>query len=133
MAFMQWSDKYVLGLSAVDEQHQNLFILVNKMHDLVVSGEDQSAVGEVLEELIDYTVEHFATEERLFKENKYPNYEQHKQQHDDLTQQVLDLQEKFREKKITVTFEILEFLHDWLNEHTTNSDLDYAKYVRAKN
>lgn len=132
MAFMQWSDKYVLGLSAVDEQHQNLFILVNKMHDLVVSGEEQSAVGEVLEELIDYTVEHFATEERLFKENKYPNYEQHKQQHDDLTQQVLELQEKFRDKEITVTFEILEFLHDWLNEHTTNSDLEYAKYALTK-
>lgn len=132
MAFMQWSDKYVLGVSEVDEQHQKLFVLVNKMHDLVVSGEDQSAVGEVLDELIDYTVEHFTTEERLFKENEYPNYDQHKQQHDDLTQQVLELQENFKEKKITVTFEILEFLHDWLNEHTTNSDLDYARYAHAK-
>ena len=131
MAFMQWSEKYVLGLSEVDEQHQKLFLLVNRMHDLVVSGEDQSAVGKVLDELIDYTVEHFATEEKLFKENGYPNYDEHKKEHDELTQQVINLQESFREKKITVTFEILEFLNEWLKNHTTNSDLEYAKYAKS--
>ena len=132
MAFMEWSDKYVLGLSEVDEQHKNLFMLVNKMHDLVVNGDDQSTVGKVLDELIDYTVEHFATEEKLFKQNEYPDYANHKREHDDLTQQVLDLQENFREKKVTLSFDLLDFLHNWLNEHTTNSDLEYATYAKSR-
>lgn len=132
MAFMEWSDKYVLGLIEVDEQHQHLFTLVNELHDLVVNGDDQSAVGKVLDDLIDYTVEHFAREERLFQENQYPNYDNHKHEHDDLTRQVLVLQENFRDKKITLSFEVLDFLHDWLYEHTTSSDLDYATYAKSK-
>ncbi len=132
MAFMEWSERYQLGLPEVDAQHQQLFELVNRLHEIVVNGEDQSVAGKILDELIDYTVEHFATEERMFLAQQYPHYEEHKHEHDVLTQQAVDIQNDFREKQITVTFELLDFLSDWLKKHTTESDLQYAEFVQGK-
>ncbi len=128
MAFMEWCDKYMLGLKEVDEQHEQLFNIVNQLHQAVVEGADQSVVGAILDDLIEYTVEHFETEERLFLAQEYPRYEEHKKEHDLLTQQALEIQEKFRAKEITVTFELLDFLSDWLKNHTTDSDLKYAQF-----
>lgn len=128
MAFMEWCDKYMLGLKEVDEQHEQLFVIVNQLHQAVVEGADQSVVGAILDDLIDYTVEHFETEEQLFLAQEYPKYEEHKKEHDLLTKQALEIQGKFRAKEITVTFELLDFLSDWLKNHTTDSDLKYAQF-----
>jgi len=132
MAFMEWSDQYLLGIPDVDEQHQRLFALVSRLHENVVSGEAQSAAGGILDELIEYTVEHFATEEKRFLAESYPLFDEHKKEHDRLTRQALELQEKFRANQITVTFDLLDFLSDWLKTHTTDSDLKYAQFARGK-
>lgn len=129
---MEWSEQYLLGLKEVDGQHEHLFDLVNQLHQAVVNGDDQSAAGKILDDLIDYTVEHFNTEEKMFLASQYPQYEEHKREHDVLTRQALEIQEKFRAKEITVTFELLDFLSDWLKNHTTDSDLQFARFASAK-
>jgi len=130
MAFMEWGEKYLTGIQEVDDQHHGLFDLVNQLYQAVANGDEQQTVGKILDELIDYTVLHFQTEERLFVEYKYPKLEEHKQQHDDLTRQVLDLQEQFQEKSITISFDVLDFLHDWLKDHTTGSDLEFGRFYQ---
>ncbi len=129
MAFLEWSEKYSMGMDEIDEQHHRLFVLVNRLHQAVVDGAEQSTIGEILDELIDYTVNHFDTEEKIFKENNYPEYEVHKQQHDDLTAQVVELQSKFREGSATISFEVLDFLSEWLTNHTLDSDRKYVLFM----
>jgi len=132
MAFMEWNDSYNLGIKEIDEQHQNLFALVNKMYNYVVQGAEQNATRKILEELIDYTLLHFATEEAEFKRQQYPKFEEHKQEHDDLVRIVWEFQGRVREKSITISFEVLEMLSDWLKNHTTHSDLEYAKFIHSR-
>lgn len=129
MAFLEWNDTFVLGVEEVDEQHQHLFELVNRLHGAVTEGAEQSELSNILDSLIDYTVDHFETEEKLFKEHNYPQLEEHKKEHDDLTGQVVDLQTKFREGSATLSFEVLDFLSNWLTDHTTNSDLKFATFM----
>lgn len=130
MAYMNWSSQYLLGLDEVDRQHQQLFEMVNRLHAAVVNGADRSIAGGILDELIDYAVEHFSTEERLFLQQGYPEYQEHKQEHDQLTRQVLDIQAGFRSGRITASFDLLDFLSEWLKKHTTDSDLKYAQFAR---
>jgi len=132
MAFLEWNVKYSLGIDEIDEQHQKLFDLVNRLHTAVVEGAEQSTLGEILDELIDYTIDHFNTEEKLFKENNFPEYKEHKQQHDDLTAQVVELQTKFREEIATISFDVLDFLGEWLTKHTIDSDQKYALFMKSK-
>jgi len=130
--FMEWNKKYELGIDVVDEQHKALFELVNTLHDSVVRGDEQHALAEILDELVEYTVEHFETEERKFEYYKYPKIEEHKKEHDDLVKQVVDLQTKFDNHDVTITYEVLDFLNDWLKEHTTNSDYEFAIFYNKK-
>jgi hemerythrin len=132
MAFLEWSEKYSMGMDEIDEQHHQLFVLLNRLHKAVVDGAEQGTLGEILDELIDYTVNHFETEENLFKENNYPEYEAHKNQHDDLTGQVVELQNKFREGSATISFEVLDFLSEWLTNHTLDSDQKYVVFMNSK-
>lgn len=132
MSFLDWENKYKVNVEVIDQQHEHLFEIVNNMYNSIVKGEEQNALADVLSELIAYTVYHFETEENLFKEYGYPDYLEHKKQHDDLCKQVLELQEQFQLKVVTITFEVMDFLSAWLQEHTTNSDLRFADYLRSK-
>lgn len=131
MSFMVWSDTYKVNLPVVDEQHERLFDLVNELYDSVVRGDEQYALGNILDELINYTVYHFDTEEKMFESYHYPKLEEHKKEHVDLTKQVLSLQEKFYNKEVTITYDVLDFLNEWLKAHTTESDLEFANYQRS--
>ena len=42
----------------------------------------------MIEELKDYTVYHFNTEEELFIKYKYPEYDEHKKEHDDFIEYI---------------------------------------------
>jgi hemerythrin len=131
MAFMNWDSKYFCGIEVVDKQHEHLFELVNELHSCVVQGANIVEVGKILNSLIEYTVDHFATEERLFAQYGYPSAGDHKAEHDDLTRQVLILNEKFEAKEITISFDVLDFLNDWLKKHTTDSDMKFAAFLKA--
>ncbi len=130
MSFLEWSSKYELGIGVVDEQHERLFQIVNSLYDSVVNGEEQNVLGEILDELIDYTVYHFETEEEKFEHYSYPKLQEHKREHNDLTLQVLELQKKFYNHELTITYDVLDFLSEWLKDHTTNSDYEFASYYK---
>lgn len=44
-------------------------------------GGDRMLLGSIIDELVDYTVSHFRTEEEMMKRTGYPDLENHKQIH----------------------------------------------------
>ena len=129
MVFLEWTNKFVLNVKEIDEQHEFLFNLLNRLYDSVVEGAEQGTLDVILTELIDYTVYHFNTEEDLFNKHKYPDLDNHKKEHNDLTNQVVNLQSKFKEGSATISFEVLDFLKDWLVVHTMDSDQKFTSYI----
>lgn len=132
MAFIDWSTKCEVGIKEVDDQHKKLFDILNDLHQATVDGAERSSLARILDELVDYTVYHFSTEERLFLKYGYPGYDEHKEAHNDLTAQAVDLQRAFHEGSATISFEVLEFLHAWLMEHTTGLDQEMTPFFKEK-
>lgn len=130
MAFLDWESKYELGIKKVDDQHHHLFDILNELYDATVSGAEQSALGKIFDDLIDYTVEHFQTEEDYFLNTDFTGAQQHKDIHDDLTRQAVKLQEEFRAGSVTISFELLDFLNGWLKDHTLGEDKEMGKFLR---
>jgi hemerythrin len=91
---INWSDRYSVGISRIDEQHQRLVELINELHAAILVGDRRSALPKILDGLAGYAVSHFTTEETLMKKFGYPNYEQHKAEHDRLTAQIKQLLQK---------------------------------------
>ncbi len=130
MQIARWSEAYAVHIAEIDEQHQKLFVLLNRLADAMSVGKGPSVLGEVLSELIDYTSYHFSTEERLFQQHAYPGYEQHKKEHDELTAKTRKLKESFDQGNWMLTIDVLKFLTTWLSDHILKEDRKYAPFLR---
>ncbi|MDW7645240.1 MAG: bacteriohemerythrin [Desulfuromonadales bacterium] len=126
-AFMEWNDKISVGIEEIDEQHKQLLDLINRLYSAMVSGEQKLQVAkDVLNELMQYTIVHFAVEESLFRIFNYPDYEEHCAHHYKLREQVIDINRKVQSGEKMVTPELLVFLRKWLTNHIMVEDKAYA-------
>lgn len=132
MAFLTWSDQYLVHIAEIDNQHKKLFDMVNEMHDSMRAGKGNEVLGKVLKGLTDYVKTHFATEERLMTMHGYSDYAKHKQEHDKLTQAALALYNDFVAGKPVVTFELMTFLKNWLSDHIQGTDKKYGPFLNSK-
>ena len=62
-----WDSSISFGIDAIDKQHRHLVDLVNKLHQAMRSRAGRSVLGATLGELAQYTIEHFADEERMMQ------------------------------------------------------------------
>lgn len=127
MALMVWADKYSVNVNEVDGQHQEIFRLVNVLDDSL--SQDRAVIEEKLNALVGYVVDHFATEEKYMQETNYPEYEAHKQKHDDLVEQVSAIVMKFNAGEAEITADITAFVRDWLYQHIPSIDKQYGPYL----
>ena len=127
-----WSSTYSVKIGIVDVQHKNLVSIVNELHQAMVGGHGKDTLRSILANLIKYTQEHFAMEERLMQSHNYPDYSAHKTEHDRLSGTVLDFQRKFQANEIGLTIEVMSFLKDWLTKHILGSDKRYSPFLNSK-
>lgn len=132
MSSFVWSEKYSVNIQEIDNQHKKLIGLVATLDDAMVQGKGKQALEKILGELIQYTKTHFATEERLMKTNGYPEYAEHKDKHDKMTQKVLAVEKDYQAGKMTITHEVMKFLQDWVDKHIMGTDKKYQPFFNAK-
>lgn len=129
MALMTWNSKYSVGVKHLDGQHTVLFGLLNDLHAAMLKGEAQSMTGPLLRKLVDYTHTHFAAEEKMLAESKYPGLAEHKIKHRDLIKQVEDYASRFDRGEITLNLHLMNFLRDWLTNHIQKTDHEYGPWL----
>ncbi len=132
MALITWKEAYAVNITEVDNQHKKLVELINNLHDAMIAGKAKEVMSSILSGLVDYTLNHFATEEKYFDEYDYPESEAHKQQHSDLVSQVAALQKKHEAGERVLTIDVMNFLRDWLNDHIIDSDKKFGPYLNSK-
>ena len=132
MPFMPWSDEFVLGIDSIDKQHRWLVDTTNRLYDEIVSNSPRREdLKEILEGLVDYTVNHFIVEEDLFNRYGYPDEKDHRARHDEFARHALELLLKF-ERGEPVSEEVLDFLQSWLLRHILKEDKAYVPFLKEK-
>jgi hemerythrin-like metal-binding protein len=127
--FFEWSEALSVGDSTIDRQHQRLIQIINKLHDAMRNQTAKAMLGELLEQLIAYTDEHFSYEEGRLQACGYPHLVSHQRLHTELLGQVRDLQTKFNQGKRNMNMELMNFLKTWLTEHIQKTDKRYTSYL----
>jgi hemerythrin len=126
MALITWTkEQYGTDVAFADEEHKTLFNLLNGLHEVASSG-DKQTVGQHLDGLIDFVVEHFQHEERTMQEKGYSGFEAHKAEHDKFVAICADLQKKFHAGEAEISEETTAFVKSWLDTHIPNIDMPYA-------
>ncbi|MCX8025331.1 MAG: bacteriohemerythrin [Thermanaerothrix sp.] len=128
----KWNPIYSIGVEQYDEQHKRLFAIAQKLYEAMSAGQGRTVLNNIFDELVDYTRTHFASEETLMERYNYPDYAPHRQQHEELTQQVLELRERFRNGQIALSITVMNFLKDWLRNHIYDSDKRYGQFLNSK-
>ena len=132
MAFIKWDGSYSVGVAEIDAQHQKLVAMLNDLHDAMRQGKGKDALGKILSGMADYTVTHFATEEKYFEKFGYPDAKTHNQEHADFVKRVSEFKSEFEKGDISLTIPVMTFLKDWLMNHIKGSDKQYGPFLNAK-
>ena len=132
MALFEWNDGYGVGYAEIDNQHKRWFQLAHELHMAVVTGKGKDKLQETLGSLVSYTKGHFATEERLMLTHGYPDYSEHKDQHDSLSARFAQLIRDFEAGRATVAMEFLQFFKVWMAHHINVMDIRVGTYLSQK-
>lgn len=126
---MQWNDDYLLGNEKIDSQHKILFGFINKLEALIDAKACHfESVLELLNDLTNYTIYHFETEEKLLRAADYPDIDAHLKEHSLYVEDAIDLMVKGIGGEVEVTA-ILAFLKHWWGNHILKEDFAYRKYL----
>ncbi|MFC2074391.1 bacteriohemerythrin [Campylobacterota bacterium] len=122
-----------IELSSMNDIHNEEIALITKLHT-VAKNHETEAVVDLLNELIEHTAKHFASEEKLMQEAQFPDYHIHKHEH---AKQLMDIQSIRSFFEMTNdTQSIAAYMHDsltpWIIEHVENYDSSASEFLKEK-
>ena len=132
MAQMQWDESLSVGVELIDDQHKTWLQRYNDLVSAVESRQGPREIARTLGFLVDYTELHFATEQKHMTDTGYPGLEDHKTEHEGLTEALGNLVDDFQEEGATHI--LADFLHtflgNWLIEHIRQVDALFGAYLK---
>jgi len=127
-----WSSTYSVRIKLIDDQHKELFRLVNDMYNHVNEDDEEAERAyfqSVIRQVVDYVKIHFATEEKIMKKAKFQGYLGHKKVHDAFILRVVSTIQKFDEGKKVPLTSFTHFIKDWILTHIAIMDKQYFEYL----
>ena len=79
------------GNSIIDSEHRELFAAINRLMDACSVGKGRSTLVPILDFLEKYVDSHFALEEQLQQQNKYPDYSAHRTFHENFKRKLHEI------------------------------------------
>ncbi len=129
MDLLKWNESLSVENIVIDNQHKGLFDLTNNLILEYKDDINSPLIGETLSSLLRYAKKHFKDEERLLREVKYPKLEEHEKMHIDFIFKIAMFCKDVLNGKSSVVNEMIEYLTDWLINHTSSADLDFKNYI----
>jgi hemerythrin len=129
--FVEWDDRYSVGIPAIDNQHKELLNITNNLYNACLKGEDEARAyfREVIRAAFDYVRFHFSAEEKIMFRVHYPDFAAHKQEHEVFVKKILADVVTFEQGKTFVPNAFVRFLRDWVLAHIAVSDKKYSEYI----
>jgi len=130
--FVLWNEKYNTGINEIDDQHKKLVNILNELYESFVDRTTNEKLKKVIQEMTAYTEYHFGVEEKYFKKFNYSGANEHIAEHQVFVQKVKTFQEDMELGKVSVTFQLMNFLRSWLIEHINGTDRKYIGLFKEK-
>jgi hemerythrin len=135
MAHLVWKDELNTGIEVVDNQHKRIVDMINQLNRVRHSHRQNKklkmeAVGNVVGEMVDYTLSHFAFEEALMEDAGYQFARAHRRVHELFVKRVSEYQNRFQAGE-DIADDLHGLLSRWLVNHIRNDDAAYAPSIKA--
>lgn len=129
MSQFEWNKALSVGDDAIDDDHKELFSLLNELAEADLA--DSFLLG-ILGRLEGYTQYHFTREEELMARVGYPGMQDHIAKHR-MFVEWLDTVKKTYQRSAESPFQLADLVNDflgsWLVEHIMKEDMQYRDFI----
>lgn len=131
MALLHWTDDLSVHHRAMDEQHRRLFDLARALWQAADDPGADSA--RLIDDIVEYTHTHFASEEAMLSGIGYPQLKAHKTLHKSIFEAVDMIVNRLAgsDPKI-LGREVAEFVSEWLVRHIEKEDMQYGRFIAGE-
>ncbi len=129
---LKWIRDFEIGVEQIDDEHREIIYNFNKLYSLMKAGKGHDYYVELLFFLKSYIVTHFAHEEKIQKDNGYPEYEQHRNLHMQFSSEVMTM-EKCHVGDSATNIELIHmslYIRDWLYHHILVEDVKVGEFIK---
>ncbi|MBF0135926.1 MAG: hemerythrin family protein [Magnetococcus sp. DMHC-1] len=134
MAEINRKEETLLGIARIDEDHGKLVDLLGRLLAIGSHQEGLNEINGILGELDQLTHAHFAREERMLREHRYPGLVLHVDAHREIKNRLDEIKYSLLQKGPShlLNARLEEFLEYWLLRHVREMDQAYADYFSAQ-
>lgn len=122
----EFTDEYRTGITLVDEEHQELFNIIRRANDLITAEllhDKYDEIVSVLDELRNYTVQHFSDEEEYMESIQYEGLGNQRKTHQMFVDKLNDINlDDLDDNQQQYLVELVDFLLMWLVNHILKMD-----------
>jgi hemerythrin len=122
MTLLTWKPEYAVGIESVDFEHQEMIELINTIYNAIEDKKDLASIEHFLGEVHATISAHFALEERVMRNANYDEFEAHKEDHEELLDQIRDLMDELFDVPENGLQQLQANLSDWFAGHFSTFD-----------
>lgn len=127
----EFTEDYLVGIDLIDREHKELFRIIDNAYRLIQSYEVSTGydrILDILDELKNYTIEHFGDEEEYMESINYEGLAAQKRAHEAFIDKLqnIDRNEIDRNPQDYLQ-KLLQFLLSWLINHILSTDKKIPK------
>jgi len=129
-----FKEEYLMDIPEIDDQHKTYFEMLDKLGDVTsdlykpLDDDEVDEVVDILNELRDYAMLHFRTEETYMKDVNYPGLSAQKKEHNRFITDVIRMEADLMNGSIVPLIKIQNFMHDWYRDHIMNLDKPFSEF-----
>jgi hemerythrin len=130
---IKWDSKLSVGNSAIDSEHKLIIAHINALQVIIRHPDEKDALKFFVDQLYEFTKDHFYHEEQLQLKFKFPFYEENKQGHQQLMVELDAIKNNICSyaEKVDITQEeanemsekINALIRNWFIDHIVKSDM----------
>jgi len=131
MIDIKWDDKFSVGHERIDQEHKIFLGLIKAVSIAADEAIPKEKILRILVEIKKYADFHFYSEENLMIDSGYPDYEEHKKEHQLLLARFDGQLHDYRDDAIDLD-ELIGFIFQWFALHTTGIDKKLAVHIESR-
>ncbi len=122
MKYLQWGEKFSVGVDSVDYEHQNLMEMINMIYAELEDRRDVEKIKQTVGDIHAEVSAHFALEERIMLLAGYDEFAAHKIDHEELLDQIRTLMDAIEDDAEPALDSLSDSLADWFSRHFASHD-----------
>jgi hemerythrin len=130
---IEWRESLSVGVEEIDNQHKQLLIHFDKLLKACESGQGLEELKKLLGFLDEYVIKHFKDEESIQRLRNYPEYAEHKKEHESFVEKLVNLKQEISVEGVALhhVMETNNLLLKWLVHHISNVDGKLGAYLKS--